>query len=623
MDKIPVIKGREQDIKISGRYEKRKDMSDNKEREYLDISKERKNKKNNGKREKKESELPENKYKSKYSEPEVNSATINRPRKSNKKTDKSEIKESSRGINKKDNAKFFKKSIKSTIGSKDNIVDNNDEIQEPQDMNTNTETYVNKIYKITVVIVSKLLSLAASIATTFLATFGIIALIGILASILAMVCLRSVTYDFIVDEEKNLRETISQINSEFIGQMEKIAEEGNCTGIETQGQLSSWKDIIAFWWTCNVNKDKIDKWDDFFSGNDFDDLKKLFYEFNQVTSEIKEDENKKILLVTIRRRSMDEMIKDYGLSSNQVKYLNNLLKAEEIWKKIFSSDELASVAAGEIAASKNRYYKWYPLDEEEKNWNMAFVSYCLDKAGYFVPGCLTKTNDIDSFINELTKKGYMKPFSKESGDIIFLNISGEIKAGIVNRVEDDAYYVILGEYYDSDVVCEITVAKGSGLIKGFAKIEAFNVTLGEESADVVKIGDLVWPASGQYYVTSCFKWRWGRQHQGIDIGCPEGTPVLAAADGTVILSQYSNSAGYYIMIDHGDCITVYMHNSQLKVVVGETVVAGQVISLSGNTGNSTGPHLHFGVSVNNSYVDPAPYLGIPSNFEGDAAVYFK
>ena len=473
-----------------------------------------------------------------------------------------------------------------------------------------------------VVITTKLMSLAMSIAATFISTLGIVVIVGIIVAIIAIACIRNVTYDFIADKEKYLRETISQINSEFVGEMERIAEEAECTGIETQGKLTPWKDIIAFWWTCNVNKDQSDKWDDFFSGNDYDDLKKLFYEFNQVTSELKEDENKKVLLIKIKHKTMNDMIKDYGLTADQKKYLDALLEAEEIWEHILYSDELAAIAAGEIGVTKDRYYKWYPLSEEE-SWNMAFISYCLQEAGYLVPGCLTKTNDIDSFINELTKKGYMTPFSNDSGDIIFLNISGKIRAGIVNRIENDAYYVILGEYTDSDAVCEIVVAKGSGLIRGFAKIEAFNIALGEESTDVAKIGEFIWPASGQYYVTSCFKWRWGRQHQGLDIGCPEGTPVLAAADGTVILSQYSNSAGYYIMIDHGDCITVYMHNSQLKVVVGETVVAGQVISLSGNTGNSTGPHLHFAVSVNNSYVDPAPYLGIPSNFEGDASSYFK
>ncbi len=64
-----------------------------------------------------------------------------------------------------------------------------------------------------------------------------------------------------------------------------------------------------------------------------------------------------------------------------------------------------------------------------------------------------------------------------------------------------------------------------------------------------------------------------------------------------------------MLIDHGDGVsTVYMHNSVLQVSVGQTVVRGQQIALAGSTGNSTGPHCHFGVRINGTYVDPAPYL---------------
>lgn len=127
-------------------------------------------------------------------------------------------------------------------------------------------------------------------------------------------------------------------------------------------------------------------------------------------------------------------------------------------------------------------------------------------------------------------------------------------------------------------------------------------------------GALLWPCPASTRITSYFGSREqpvpgaSTNHKGIDIGVPTGSQVIAAASGTVIVSTYSSSAGYYITISHGGGLsTVYMHNSQLLVNVGDTVTAGQVIALSGSTGYSSGPHLHFGVRVNGEYVNPLSY----------------
>lgn len=97
-------------------------------------------------------------------------------------------------------------------------------------------------------------------------------------------------------------------------------------------------------------------------------------------------------------------------------------------------------------------------------------------------------------------------------------------------------------------------------------------------------------------------------HGGIDIAVGEGTNVYACMDGKVTVSQYSDSAGNYVQIDHGNgYVTKYMHNSQLKVSVGNKVTAGQLIALSGNTGISTGAHLHFQIEKNGEKVDPLSF----------------
>ena len=131
------------------------------------------------------------------------------------------------------------------------------------------------------------------------------------------------------------------------------------------------------------------------------------------------------------------------------------------------------------------------------------------------------------------------------------------------------------------------------------------------------IGDIkfIWPCPASGRITSKFGSRTSptkgasSNHQGIDIGAATGSNILAAAGGTVVVSTYSYSAGNYVMINHGGGVyTVYMHASKLLCKVGDTVKQGQVIAKVGSTGYSTGPHLHFGIRVNGTYVNPSKYV---------------
>lgn len=98
-------------------------------------------------------------------------------------------------------------------------------------------------------------------------------------------------------------------------------------------------------------------------------------------------------------------------------------------------------------------------------------------------------------------------------------------------------------------------------------------------------------------------------HNGVDFASPSGTAIYAAYDGKVVAAAYSSSMGNYVMIDHGSSLyTIYMHASKLYVSSGDVVVRGETIAAVGSTGRSTGPHLHFGVRLNGSYVSPWNYL---------------
>lgn len=116
------------------------------------------------------------------------------------------------------------------------------------------------------------------------------------------------------------------------------------------------------------------------------------------------------------------------------------------------------------------------------------------------------------------------------------------------------------------------------------------------------------PISGGRF-TSGFGRRWGRMHKGTDWACPVGTTVFASCGGTVIQSSYNGGYGNNVVISHPDGrLTRYAHNSKLLVHVGQHVEQGEPIALSGNTGRSTGPHVHFELYINGSAVNALKYI---------------
>lgn len=146
---------------------------------------------------------------------------------------------------------------------------------------------------------------------------------------------------------------------------------------------------------------------------------------------------------------------------------------------------------------------------------------------------------------------------------------------------------------------------------GSSNITANGNTTGGSSTignDVMK-----WPTDGTD-ITSYFGLRdaptagASTNHGAIDIGVPTGTNVYATEAGTVIKAEFNSSGGNWVWIDHGNgYVTKYLHNSQLKVSVGDKVTKGQVIALSGTTGTSTGPHVHFQIEYNGEKVDPLSF----------------
>jgi murein DD-endopeptidase MepM/ murein hydrolase activator NlpD len=132
------------------------------------------------------------------------------------------------------------------------------------------------------------------------------------------------------------------------------------------------------------------------------------------------------------------------------------------------------------------------------------------------------------------------------------------------------------------------------------------------------VGGISWKVPISYTAfTSPYGWRihpisgTRKFHYGVDLAAPTGRPIYATRSGTVDTATYGSSAGYYVQINHGDGYkSIYMHMTHYIVKPGQHVSQGQVIGYCGSTGGSTGPHLHFGISYQGNYVNPANYIRI-------------
>lgn len=144
------------------------------------------------------------------------------------------------------------------------------------------------------------------------------------------------------------------------------------------------------------------------------------------------------------------------------------------------------------------------------------------------------------------------------------------------------------------------------------------LTLAEQY--VAKTSDIVFPLDGR--ITSGFAWRddpffdessggtaYTEFHRGIDISAARSRDIHACADGIVCFVGSGTGYGNYLMIDHGEYVSLYAHCSEILVNDGDTVLAGTSIAVAGATGRATGPHLHFEIRVDGQVVDPLEYVG--------------
>ncbi|MCF8008688.1 MAG: M23 family metallopeptidase [Halanaerobiales bacterium] len=176
-------------------------------------------------------------------------------------------------------------------------------------------------------------------------------------------------------------------------------------------------------------------------------------------------------------------------------------------------------------------------------------------------------------------------------------------------------------YYDTDKLVKSInneIATVDQQIKEQKKVQEILKNKVIKHKDINKAVPKIWPLAdaGNAYISSEFGWRndpiSGRReyHDGLDIAVWYNTPILATATGEVTFSGWNGGFGWYVEIDHGyGYKTYYAHLNKLKVSKGDQVEIGEIIGLSGNSGKSTGPHLHYEVRINGVLKNPRKYIG--------------
>ena len=266
----------------------------------------------------------------------------------------------------------------------------------------------------------------------------------------------------------------------------------------------------------------------------------------------------------------------------------------------YMSDQLLS--AGNTVAAIDELYLWLTNPVA-----VTYIRNCLKRVRKKESSLFLASQNLEDFdqpgVRELTRPLFAIP----THQFIFNAGAIDKKFYMENLQLEEAEYELIR--YPQRGVCLYGSATGTeGWIPGaevpFIGADGFCSPVGSswESRVTSEFGYRSDPFTGQT-----------KGHTGIDIAVPTGTPVRAALPGVVTKATYNAGGyGYYVMIDHGNgMVTLYAHNSKLLVSVGDTVEAGDTVSLSGSTGRSTGPHLHFEVRVNGQRVNPRSYL--PTN----------
>ncbi|MBQ8834182.1 MAG: peptidoglycan DD-metalloendopeptidase family protein [Oscillospiraceae bacterium] len=304
------------------------------------------------------------------------------------------------------------------------------------------------------------------------------------------------------------------------------------------------------------------------------------------------------------------------------------------WEVIFKANSFSDLLdrlnmVAEIAASDRRRLK--ELGEAADAVEEAQSALELEKADLEVTRTElnatqveldAKREEVDALIQELLSKGedleeLEKEFQKQKTEFLDEIAKKEKEYNEAKHQEWLAYMATYTTIPPTTTAPPTTTNNGGTTNSGGSSGGSTN-TGGNSGGSSGVTSNATWLVPCSYrMMTSPFGYRKSptagasSYHQGVDLAGPKGTPIYATRTGVVTTARYSNSAGWYVSINHGDGFSsIYMHMESYVVSAGQAVSAGQLIGYMGSTGISTGSHLHFGIAYNGAYVNPCNYVNL-------------
>jgi len=355
-------------------------------------------------------------------------------------------------------------------------------------------------------------------------------------------------------------------------------------------------------------------------------------------SQAKEERKKLQQGLSDIKKMVTELEKSKTSLKNYVKELDTKLMS--VQAKIQELKELITAEEAEIEETKKELEEAIAIEEKQYEEMKIRIKFMYEKGNQFYLDMMLGAESFGDMLNKAQYVESISAYDRQKLEEFQLNrelievckaeleeeeaLLQEAKAAVE---QEQANLEVLIDSKEKEITAyEGDIAQKEAAIKEY---EAYIKELDEAIAALEKAlkemegssnisydgGMFKWPAPSYTRITSPFGWRehpvYGGQrfHNGVDMAAPGGSPILAAYDGEVAAAAYSSSMGNYIYLNHGSgLVTIYMHASALYVTKGQKVSKGDKIAAVGTTGTSTGNHLHFGVRLNGSYVDPMTYL---------------